>query len=94
MAGVAYPGGGVGDGVKDLLDAVGDAGKLRPPRPGGRGRGRAGEVKQVLALGLVELQRRREPVEDGVGRAGEVPALHPDVVVDAHAGQQRDLLAA
>jgi hypothetical protein len=48
----------------------------------------------VFAFGFVEPQGGRDAVEDGVGGAGEVPAFHPDVVVDADAGEQGDLLAA
>ena len=45
-------------------------------------------------FGLVELQSAGEGVEDRVGDAGQVSALEPGVVVGAHAGQHRDLLAA
>ena len=54
----------------------------------------AREVEQVRPLGLVELQRPRERLEDGVGDTAHVAALEPGVVVDADAGEQRDLLAA
>jgi len=93
VPGVADPGGCVGDGVKDLLDAVGDAGGLRPPLPRRGGLGRAGQVEQVAAFGLVELERARDAVQDRVGCAGQVPSLHAHVVVDAHARKQGDLLA-
>src|SRR5580658_834236 len=46
------------------------------------------------AFGLVQLQRASDSVEYGIGGAGQVPALHAHVVVDAHPGEQRDLLAA
>jgi aryl-alcohol dehydrogenase-like predicted oxidoreductase len=54
----------------------------------------AGQIEQVGAFSLVELEGGGDTVEDGVGGAGEVAAFHADVVVDAHAGQQRDLFAA
>ena len=46
------------------------------------------------ALGLVELQRPRERLEHGVGDTARVAALEPRVVVDADAGEQRDLFPA
>lgn len=55
---------------------------------------RAGEVVEVGAFGLVQLECAREGVEHGVRSAGEVPAFEPDVVVHAHAREQGDLLAA
>ena len=45
-------------------------------------------------LCLVELQRPRKRFEHGLGDTGEVAALEPRVVVDAHAGEERDLLPA
>jgi hypothetical protein len=54
----------------------------------------AGEVEQVRALGVVELQRARQRFEHAVRRPGQVAALQARVVGDAHAGQHRDLLAA
>ena len=47
----------------------------------------------MLAFGVVELQRVRDALEHLVQGAREIAALHPDVVVDAHAGQQRDLFS-
>src|ERR1700760_3076057 len=44
-------------------------------------------------LGLVEAQRTRDRFEDALGRAGQVAALHPVVVVDADAGEGGHLLA-
>jgi hypothetical protein len=43
---------------------------------------------------LVELQRPRERLEHLLGGVLVASLLEPHVVVDAHAGQQRDLLAA
>ena len=60
---------------------------------GGVGLGGAGQIEQVGAFGLVELERAGDAVEDSVGCAGEVSSFHADVVVDADAGEQSDLLA-
>ena len=46
------------------------------------------------AFCVVELQRLGKRVEHVVGHTSEVAALESGVVVDAHAGQQGDLLAA
>ena len=48
----------------------------------------------MLAFGVVELQRVRDTLEHLIGHACEVAAFHPDVVVDAHAGEQGDFFAA
>jgi hypothetical protein len=48
----------------------------------------------VGPLSLVQLQRPGEGVQDAVGDAVQVPSLHLGVIVDAHSGQQRHLLAA
>jgi hypothetical protein len=48
----------------------------------------------VGALGVVQLQGVRHGVEDLLGGAGEVTAFEADVVVDADAREQGDLLAA
>ena len=54
----------------------------------------AREVEQVRTLGLVELQRPGERLEHALGDAGRVAALEAGVVVDADAGEDRDLFAA
>ncbi len=54
----------------------------------------AGQVEQVRALGLIQLQGAGECVKDGVGGAAGVAAFQAGVVVDAEPGQQRDLLPA
>ena len=63
-----------------------------------RARGRrvrgAGEVEEVGAFGVVELQRTGERLEHGLGDAASVAALEARVVLDADAGEHRDLLAA
>jgi hypothetical protein len=48
----------------------------------------------VRPLGLVEPKPTGERVQDGFRDAFEVPALQAGVVVDAHAGEHRGLLAA
>ena len=96
-------------GVTDERDTVGDR-LERPlqaqPRRGlarrtatgttrgGDAVGGTGEVEQVGALGLVELQRPRERVEDAGRGAGDLAALEPGVVLDAETGDRRDLAAA
>ena len=94
MSAVADPGRRVGDGIEYLL-------QRRPQAPRGLAlaatAGRSGlprEGEEVLSLGLVELQRRGEGVEDGLRGAGETAALHAYVVVHGDACQHRDLLAA
>ena len=64
------------------------------PAPGRHRTGGAGEVVEMGALRLVELQRAGERLEHAVGDAGGVAALQPPVVLDADAGQRSDLLAA
>jgi len=56
--------------------------------------GRTGEVEEVRALGLVELQRAGQRLEHELGDAADLAALQAPVVVGADAGQRRDLLAA
>jgi NADP-dependent 3-hydroxy acid dehydrogenase YdfG len=47
----------------------------------------------VGALGILESQRVRERIKDGIGGAGGVAALQALVVLDAHPGKRGDLLA-
>src|SRR4051812_1194377 len=61
-------------------------------RPGRRGR--AGQGEEVVAFGVLEVERVGEGVEDALGGATEAAALHPYVVVDRDPGQHGDLLAA
>jgi len=49
---------------------------------------------EVRALGVVELEGSADALEHGFGDADGVAAFEADVVLDAHAGEQRDLLAA
>ena len=48
----------------------------------------------MRTLGLVELERVRDGVEDGLRGSPEVATLEAYVVLDAHAGEQRHLLAS
>ena len=66
--------------------------RRRRPR-GGRPAG-VREVEQMRAFRLVEPQRVGQRVQDAVGGAAEIAALHPVVVVDAEPGERRDLLTA
>jgi hypothetical protein len=66
VAGVANPGGGLGDRVEDLLHACGHVCPLRPSLTGRRRIAGAGEIDEVVAFGLVELQSAGDAVQDGV----------------------------
>ena len=63
-------------------------------RTGGARRtsGGASQRKQMDALGLVEVQGSGEGLPHTVGDAAQIAPLEPDVVVDAHPGQQCHLL--
>ena len=54
---------------------------------------RPGEVEEVQPFGIVEAQCARDGVEHAVGRSVDVAALKLGVVVRAHAGEIRHLLA-
>ena len=58
------------------------------------GLGGAGEVEEVGALGVVELERSGQRFEHALGGAAHVAVFQARVVLVAHAGQDRDLLAA
>jgi len=47
----------------------------------------------VRVLGFVELERLADGLEDALGDSVRVPALEARVVLDADAGEERDLLA-
>jgi hypothetical protein len=82
----------VDDALDDGADALSRAaplGRHHAHPPGG-----AGEVVQVRAFGVVEAQGPRQRVQDAVGDTGGVASLQALVVLDAHAGERRDLLAA
>jgi len=49
---------------------------------------------QVVAFGVVELEGVADAVQDAVGYAADVAAFESCVVLDADAGQERDLFAA
>jgi hypothetical protein len=53
----------------------------------------AGEVEQMLALGVVELQRPRDRIQHALGGAADVAALQLGVVVEADVGEHGDLFA-
>jgi hypothetical protein len=61
---------------------------------GGAGWAARARSNRWAPFGLVELQRSGDSVQDGVGGTGQVPAFHAHVVIDAHPGEQRDLLAS
>lgn len=88
----SYASAGGGDAVEHPLQ--------RLPQGGRRWAGASGqdgwpeEVEQVGALGIVELQRSGDGVQDAVGRAGDRPAFELRVVVDADAGEEGDLLTS
>ena len=54
----------------------------------------AGEVEEVGAFSVVEFQGPRQGFEDAVGYTGEVSALEPVVVINAHPGHCCKFLAA
>ena len=77
----AEPGGGLGWGAAPGAPGSGDA------------IGGAGEVEQVVAFGLVELQRPGERFQDAGRGAGDLAPLEAGVVLDAQTCQGRDLAA-
>jgi hypothetical protein len=78
----------IGDGVEKALHARSDA-LLRGSAARAQLRfGCAGEVEQVSALGLVELEPARERFEYPFGDAAQVAALHLGVVVDGSRDQR------
>jgi aryl-alcohol dehydrogenase-like predicted oxidoreductase len=89
------------DEGRHLGHPVQDAGDAGPDLPGrgpaagvARGAGGAGQIEQVLPLGLAELQGPAERVEHALGHPGEIAALQLRVVLDADSGQVGDLAAA
>ena len=78
--------------VDDLLDDRPDALLGGAAALGSHGADGAREVVQVSAFSVVELQRAGERLQDALGDAADVAALQSPVVLDAHAGQRRDLL--
>ena len=89
-------GGHAHEGVEDPLDYGTHTLLARPPpaSPVRCGVGGAGEVEEVHPVGLVELQRSGDPVEDVLGDAPHVAAFQSHVVLGADAGEHGDLLAA
>ncbi len=82
-----------GQGVDHSLDARSHALQRRHPTRRGPGSGRPDQVEQVGALGLVELERTADRLEDIIRHAAGVAALEARVVLHADPRQQRDLLA-
>ena len=92
---VAHERGGAGDRVERPLDLGPDALLgLAPARPRRRWVCGAGEVEEVGAFGVVELERAGECAQHALGDPVHVAALEAGVVRDAHPGQDGDLLAA
>ena len=54
----------------------------------------ARKVEEMRPLGIIELQRTRQRLQDAFRDSVHVPPLEAGVVVDADAGQDRHLLAA
>jgi hypothetical protein len=93
-AGVAYVCRRVGDHIQDPLHTGPDA-RLRGATPGAQsGVPGTGQVEQVGPLCLIELQRIGECFQHAFRHPVEVAAFQPGVVVDAHPGEQRNLLPA
>src|SRR6266566_652065 len=67
---------------------------VSPAAGAARGVGGAGEIEQVFALGLVEVQGPAERLKHALGDPGKVAALELRVVLDADSGQVGDLAAA
>ena len=55
---------------------------------------RTRKVEEVGSFGVVQLQRAGERLEHQLGDAAQIAALEARVVVDADAGQKRDLFPA
>ena len=66
-------------------------GRTRAPRCQ-RARG-AGEIEEVRAFGLIELERPPQRFEHELGDAADMAALQTPVVVDTDAGEGGDLLS-
>ncbi len=73
---VADPRGCVGHRVEDLSDGGSDRIRDRSGSARTAGSPPVGKRQEVVALGVVELERRRQAVEDALGGAGEIAALH------------------
>ena len=92
---VAHERGRAGDRVEGPLDLGPDALLGRAPTRSRYRRLRgAGEVEEVSALGVVELERPGQCLQHALRDAVHVSALQARVVRHAHAGQDGDLLAA
>ena len=76
------------DPVEEPLRARADGRRRAAAAPfSGDGLLRADEVEEVGAFGVVELQRTRKSLEDGVGYTGGIAAFELGVVGDADTGE-------
>ena len=92
---VAHERGGAGDRVEGPLHLGPDTLlRLAPARRRSRRLCGAGEVEEVGALGVVELERAGQGLQHALRDAAHVAAFEAGVVRNAHAGQDGDLLAA
>jgi hypothetical protein len=84
-----------GDRIEDVLHARPDDLRARTSPPWRhRGLDRSGEVEQMRALGIVELEGASECLEHARRHATHLSALKTRVIRDADAREDRDLLAA
>ena len=77
------------------LDQRDDAGSdpRRTSMPAAQPAGRTGQVVEVRALVVVELERARQGIDDRLGRIRRLPLLEPGVVRERDPCQLRELLA-
>ena len=93
--GIADVCGGVRDRVQRPLNFRPDPlPGLAATRPGNRWLCGAGEVEEMGALGVVELERASKCLQHVRGGAIHVSALEPGVVRNAHPGEHSDLFAS
>jgi hypothetical protein len=76
-----------------LQDAAGDGATGASGASGGAFGGGAGQVVEVGAFGLIQLEGAGEGVEDVRGSPAELAALYAGVVLDADTGEQGDFFA-
>ncbi len=94
QAAVAHESGGHRHGVEQPLDGRRDLDVLAAGRRSAGGPGCSGQIEQVGAFVLVQLQRPRDRVENVLGDAADVALLKARVPLDADAGEHGDLLPA
>src|SRR6266540_2706076 len=93
-ASVAHKPGRSRDRVEHALHAGPNPLPRRPTTCSGHRVRTAREVKEVRALGLVELERTSKCLQNGLRNAARVAALEARVIVDADPREERDLLPA